>query len=98
MDDRQYDSLPRHCFCHYTKAEMLPWMKKRYLHRVPTVELLDSTADPRGREIITIVGLLDVDDATLLKMLGNTGLPDHHILHCCENAKKVLLELYEAEK
>ena len=31
--------------------------------------------------------MLDVDEPSLLEMMGNVDLPDHHIPHCRENVK-----------
>jgi len=49
------------------------------------------------REIISIVALLDVDDKTLCKMMGDVNLPEHHIIHCRENVKKIVMEMVVGE-
>ena len=69
---------------------MRPWMIKRFQEHHSTMELLRSTDDPHEKEIISIVALLDVDDYTVLEMMGDVALPQHHILHCRQNVKKML--------
>lgn len=81
---------PRHCFCQISESELLHWLKKRYLEQVPTIELLDSTDDPHEKEVISIVSMLDIDEAIMLELMGNVDMPEHHIVHCRENVKKML--------
>jgi len=81
---------PTHCFCQIPEEELKPWVEKRYVEHTPTIELLHSTDNPHEKEIISIVAMLDVDEETLLNMMGNVDLPDHHILHCRENVKQML--------
>jgi len=45
------------------------------------------------KEAISAVALLDADDSLLLQMMGDVDLPHHHILHCREQAKKLIEEL-----
>jgi hypothetical protein len=70
--------------------ELRYWMEKRYLQRIPTLELLDATDDPHEKEVISIVSLLDVDEATMLQLMGDVEMPEHHIVHCREDVKKLL--------
>ncbi|MEN8180135.1 MAG: hypothetical protein ABFS39_16155 [Pseudomonadota bacterium] len=81
---------PRHCFCQIPESELLYWLKKRYLEQIPTVHLLDSTDDLHEKEVISIVSMLDVDEATMLELMGDVEMPEHHIMHCRENLKKLL--------
>ncbi len=81
---------PKPCFCQIPDAELRPWVVKRYQEHCPTSELSASTDDPHEQECISIVALLDVDDATMLEMMGNVELPQHHIVHCRMNVKKIL--------
>jgi len=81
---------PTHCFCQIPEAELTPWVARRYQENRPTMELLQATTDPREKEIISIVGLLDVDDTTMLEMMGDVEKPEHHILHCRENVRRIL--------
>lgn len=50
-----------------------------------TLELLP----PCVRGLMSIAARLDVDDDTLLKMLGNIHFPQHPILHCRENVRPI---------
>ena len=81
---------PHHCFCEIPDAELKPWVEKRYRENRPTVELIHSTDDPRQKEIISIVALLDVDEESMLRMMGDVNKPTHHIIHCRENVKRML--------
>lgn len=81
---------PKHCFCQIAPEELLFWAHKRYVENIPTIDLLNSTHDARQKEIISIVALLDADEKSLLEMMGDINLPDHHILHCREELKKMM--------
>lgn len=81
---------PRHCFCQIAESELMFWAKRRYLEKIPTLALLDSTADSHDKEVISIVSTLDVDEATLLTLMGDVEMPEHHILHCRENIINLL--------
>ncbi len=81
---------PQHCFCQVSESELLFWAKRRYLENVPTVDLLYTTDDPHEREVISIVSMLDIDEGTMLELMGDVDMPDHHIVHCRENVKKML--------
>ncbi len=81
---------PTHCFCQVSSEKLAYWAEKRYREGRPTSELLASTTDPDGREVICIVALLDVDEETLLKSMGDVNLPEHHILHCRGETRRIL--------
>jgi len=81
---------PNHCFCEIPPEELKPWVEKRYRENRPTIELMHSTEDPHQKEIISIVALLDVDEESMLKMMGDVDKPDHHIIHCREDVKRML--------
>ena len=81
---------PRHCFCQIPVEELRYWMEQRYLRRIPTLELLEATDDPHEKEVISIVSLLDVDEATMLQLMGDVEMPEHHIVHCREDVRKLL--------
>ncbi len=69
---------------------MRPWVQKRYKENHSTLELLDSTDDPHEKEIISIVAMLDLAEETMLSLMGDVDMPDHHIVHCRENVKRML--------
>ncbi len=89
---------PTHCFCQIADAELRPWVVKRYHENLSTVELINSTKDPHQKEIISIVAMLDLDDETMLAMMGNVDLPQHHIIHCWQNVKRMLGVLDSPER
>ena len=90
MTDTTHLLHPGHCFCQVPDTELRPWAIKRFVDHCSTVDLLTSTDDPHQKELISIVALLDVDDDTMLEMMGNVDLPQHHILHCRQNVKQML--------
>jgi hypothetical protein len=81
---------PKNCFCQIPPEELLFWAHKRYVENIPTIELLNSAHDAHQKEIISIVALFDADDKSLLEMMGDVNLPDHHILHCREELRKFI--------
>ena len=84
---------PTKCFCQIPPETLKKWIVERYIKNRSTIDLLGSVSDPLAKEAITAVALVDTDDSTLLEMMGDVDLPDHHILHCRENAKKLIEEL-----
>ncbi len=83
---------PTHCFCNFPIEELKEWASKRYYEHHSTVELLSSTEDPNEREMICAVTLLDVDEQTVLRMMGDVDQPGQHILHCIEQLRKIVDE------
>ena len=90
MKEKPALNRPHHCFCEIPNDELRPWVEKRYGENIPTVELIQSTDDARQKEIISIVALLDVDEQSMLQLMGDVGKPEHHIIHCRENVKRML--------
>ncbi len=81
---------PKHCFCHFHEDELLPWVKERYHENKDTVDLIRSARTSHEKELISIVGLLDVDDELLLKAMCNVNKEEYHIVHCREMVKRIL--------
>ena len=81
---------PTHCFCHFSEDELRPWVVRKFRDHISTTDLLRSTTDPHEREIVSIVSLLDVDEATLSQMMGDINMTGHQVLHCREKVKKML--------
>jgi len=84
---------PKHCFCQIPKEELMKWAAKRFREGKSTIDLLKETTDPKEKEAISAVALLDVDEKTLLEMMADVSLPEHHILHCRTDVKKILKQL-----
>ncbi|NQZ58755.1 MAG: hypothetical protein HRT88_14985 [Lentisphaeraceae bacterium] len=79
---------PTHCYCQFSKDIIHKWVVERYVKNIPTVQLLNSVNTAEEKEAIAAVALIDVDDDTLLQMMGNVDLPQQHILNCREHAKR----------
>ena len=90
MEKKPDPAHPHHCFCEIPADVLRPWVEKRYGEHIPTVELIQSTDDARQKEIISIVALLDVDEESMLQLMGDVNKPEHHIIHCRENVKHML--------
>lgn len=92
MEDHEHEHFkcPTHCFCQLSFEDLTKWARKKHCEGQSTIDLLCSTDDPHEREIISAVALLDVDEATMLKMMGDVDKPEHHIIHCMESLKKIV--------
>lgn len=90
VNDTMHILKPKHCFCEVSREELRPWVDKKYNEHIPTVDLINSTTDPHQKEIISIVALLDVDEETVIEMMGDVDKPTHHIIHCRENVRQLL--------
>lgn len=84
---------PTKCYCQIPIETLRKWIIERYIKNRTTIDLLGSVSDTLAKEAITAVALIDTDDDTLLEMMGDVDLPDHHILHCREQVKKLINEL-----
>ncbi len=84
---------PTKCYCQIPIETLRKWIIERYIKNRTTIDLLGSVNDTPAKEAITAVALIDTDDDTLLEMMGDVDLPDHHILHCREQVKKLINEL-----
>jgi len=63
------------------------WAEKRFIEGISTVELLHQAESDREREIITVVGMLDVDDDKLDGMLKAAKECDCNIFACRSKLK-----------
>jgi len=78
------------CFCQIPFDELEKWFNKHYQQGIPTLELLALAANAHEREVISIVAIFELDDASVLQLMGNVNLPEHHILHCREHFREKL--------
>ena len=58
------------------------WFRRRYVDEVPTIQLLEKATNEREREAITAIAMLDLDEETMLSLMGDVNMPHHHIIHC----------------
>ena len=73
---------PRNCFCNLAFEELEVWFRRRYVDEVPTIQLLEKATNEREREAITAIAMLDLDEETMLSLMGDVNMPHHHIIHC----------------
>lgn len=83
-------TYPKKCFCQFENEKLKPWIDKRFHQNIPTIDLLDEAENDEEREIISAVALLDVDDRTMLQIMGNVDTPKHHLIHCRDNVKEIM--------
>ena len=74
------------------------WAEKRFINKTPTLELLKQAKTDRDKEIITVVGMLDVDDEQLYQMLGAAKETDCNIFACRQKLKTWLKKKIEFSK
>jgi len=83
---------PKHCFCRIGTDKLEKWFIKHFVEGVPTLDLLNSTTDTNEKEAICVVAMFELDEKSMLEMMGDVNLPEHHIIHCREHFKKKLKE------
>jgi hypothetical protein len=83
---------PQHCFCNIGIENLEKWFTKHYVDGVSTLELLDSTTDASEKEAICVVAMFELGEESMLEMMGDVNMPEHHIIHCREHFKKELEE------
>ncbi len=82
---------PHHCFCQIPAEELRYWATLRYIEKRPTIELLEQAQTLHDKEVVSIVAMLDLDEKTMLELMGDVDLPEHHIIQCREHVRKMVL-------
>ncbi|MCU7845848.1 MAG: hypothetical protein KZQ93_18605 [Candidatus Thiodiazotropha sp. (ex Monitilora ramsayi)] len=78
----QHLQHPRNCFCKLAFEDLEVWFKRRYVDKVPTIKLLEEATNDKEREAISAIAMLDLDEETMLSLMGDVNMPHHHIIHC----------------
>lgn len=86
---------PTHCFCEVPLEELRFWATKHFHDHIPTMELLHSTTNPHEKEVISMVAMLELDDDTMVRLMGQINRTDQHILTCRHRIQQ-MLELIQA--
>jgi len=73
---------PKHCFCNIPMGLLIKWFIKRHIEAIPTVELLEIADSDADKEAICAVAMFDIDEDSMLELMGDVHLPEHHIVHC----------------
>ncbi len=73
---------PKHCYCNISMELLRKWFVKRHIEAIPTVELLEMVDNYADKEAICAVATFDIDEESMLEMMGDINLPEHHIVHC----------------
>ncbi len=81
---------PKHCFCNIPMQLLRKWYIKRYVEDIPTLELMEMADTRLDKEAICAVASFDLDEKSLLQMMGDINLPEHHIIHCREKLQREL--------
>jgi len=72
---------PHYCYCQLPMERLLTWVRRK-LAGATTLELMHVAHDDLDREMVAVVALLDVDEATLAEAMGNINTPEHSAWHC----------------
>lgn len=80
----------KHCFCHHSPLNISKWIKRRYIDKIPTVELINNAESKNDIEVISLVGLIDVPENDLLTAMSDVDKETSHILGCRASAVKML--------
>ena len=81
---------PEKCFCQIPGDDLQKWAEKRFYENRETIDLLSEAKSDYEKEIVSIVSLLDIDDTTMIEMMGDVDKPTHHILECRRNVRELL--------
>ena len=85
---------PKNCFCNIPMDLLRKWFVKRYQEDIPTLELMEMAETESDKEAICAIATFDIDEDSMLEMMGDTNLPEHHIIHCRAKVQRELeLEL-----
>jgi hypothetical protein len=90
--ERLSDHLPhpKHCYCSIPMDLLRKWYIKRYIDGIPTLRLMEMADTQKDKEAICAVASFDLDEESLLQMMGDTNRPQHHIIHCREKVRHEL--------
>ncbi len=86
---------PGRCFCRIAIDELAGWARKKYVERIPTVQLLRMAKGPGEREAIGIVALLDVPDIEVIRMMSPLTPSGCNILACRDRVKEWLADILD---
>jgi hypothetical protein len=81
---------PHHCFCRIAIGELRRWARMKYIEHVPTMDLMALAKNPRQKEAVSIVALLDLPDDVVIRMLAPLAKPDCRILACRDHVRQWL--------
>jgi hypothetical protein len=81
---------PKHCFCNIPIELLRKWYVKRHVEAIPTVELLEMAESEADKEAVCAVAMFDLDEDSMLEVMGDVNLPEHHIVHCRAEVQKQL--------
>lgn len=79
------------CFCETPLDELRLWAVRKYRQGMTTQALMEMAQSDHDREMIAIVALFEVPDDELLRLMGSVDKPEHHILHCREHFRDLLI-------
>ncbi len=80
---------PEGCFCDYDMDELVAVARKRFVEKVPTVDLMESSQSLKEKDEICIVSLLDVDDEKLEALMKESLIDEKcDVISCRRLLKK----------
>ncbi len=85
--------VPHRCFYRVAIGDLRRWARKKYVEQVPTMELLAMAKNPRQKQAVSIVALLDLPDDVVIRMLTPLAQPDCRILACRDHVRRWLRDM-----
>ena len=80
---------PEGCFCDYDIDELIEVARKRYVDKVPTVDLMQRSGSPKEKDEVCIVSMLDVDDEKLAELVKKSLIDEKcDVISCRRFLKK----------
>lgn len=84
---------PSKCFCKYDVHELLEIARKKRIHGIPTVHLINQAASDREKELICVVALLDLNDVVVEIMINeHMSSESCDVLACRQGLRRKLDE------
>ena len=62
---------PAFCFCKYDIDELIHIGRKKYLEKIPTVELMKEATSRKEKDEVCVISMLDIDDEKLEEVMAN---------------------------
>lgn len=92
-----YAAVHRRCFCQFEMSALKRIIRRKYVDKVPTIELLRRASSAEERELVSIVALLDVSEEDLNGSLGHLVRPGCDLVACRSHVKQWLEAMLAAE-
>lgn len=102
MDDRELIGLfckcSSKCFCKYDADELRDIGYKKFVQKIPTVELLKKAGTDRERELVSVVAMLDLGgEVAEIMIREKRSAVSCDVPNCRDTLKRKLFKLLRIE-